>query len=153
GLTPHDAGRQAKLGTKRSDFIFEQSPQRLDQFEPEVARQPADIVVRLDVRRARAAARLDHIGAERALDEELDASARPGRAVAGSDLARRPFEGPDEFPADDLALDLGIRDADQRCREVRPSVENHEIDSRGGYEVPLHLLGLVLAQQAVVNEY
>src|SRR5262249_25816746 len=76
-----------------------------------------------------------------------------GRAVTGSDLARRPFEGPDEFPADDLALDLGIRDADQRCREVRPSVENHEIDSRGGYEVPLHLLGLVLAQQAVVNEY
>src|SRR5690606_40855498 len=97
-------GRQAELLAERADLVLEQAPQRLDQLELEVVREAADVVVRLDVGRAGAAARLDDVGVEGALDEELDRfSVRPGGARAGAldDLAGGLLEHPDELPADD----------------------------------------------------
>ena len=83
--------------------------------ELQVVGQPADVVVRLDVRRAGAAAGLDDVGVERALHEELDALA-VGRGV-GDDLAPGGLEDADELAADDLALLLGVGDAGERVEE------------------------------------
>ena len=58
--------------------------------ELQVVRQAADVVVRLDVRRALAAAGLDDVGVERALHEELDLFAVLARL--GDDLARGRLE-------------------------------------------------------------
>ncbi len=61
---------------ERADLVLEQIAQRLDEFEAELLRQPADVVVQLDVRRgARVAVpALDDVGIERALGEELRAA-------------------------------------------------------------------------------
>ena len=69
-LAPDEPLGQAELGADRADLVLEQRPQRLHELELEVVGQPADVVVGLDRRRAGAAARLDHVGVERALDEE-----------------------------------------------------------------------------------
>ena len=74
------------------DLVLEQGAQRLDQRELQVVGQAADVVVRLDVGRALAAAGLDHVGVERALDEELDGLA--GVAGVGDDLALGALERP-----------------------------------------------------------
>ncbi len=80
--------RQAELLADPAYLVLEQRPQRLDERELQVVRQSADIVVALDVRRAGAAAGLDHVRVERALHEEVDAapvspaSATTSRAAA-----------------------------------------------------------------------
>ena len=61
---------------ERPHLVLEQRAQRLDQRELQVVRQPADVVVGLDVRGAGAAAGLDHVRVERALHQELDVAAR-----------------------------------------------------------------------------
>ena len=86
GWRADDLLGQAELGADRAHLVLEQRAQRLDQRELQVVGQPADVVVALDVRGAVAAAGLDDVRVERALDQELDA--RPS-AVA-DDLARRP---------------------------------------------------------------
>ncbi len=55
-----------------ADFVLEQLPQRLDQFELHFLRQPADVVMTLDQRRGIAADghALDHVRIKRALREE-----------------------------------------------------------------------------------
>ena len=84
-----DLRRQAELLADLADLVLEQRAQRLDQLELEVVGQAADVVVGLDVRGAGAAAGLDDVRVERALDEELDlcrlgasldARARPPRS-------------------------------------------------------------------------
>jgi hypothetical protein len=63
---------QAQRRAEGAHLVLEQRPQRLDQAEAQIVRESADVVVRLDVRGAGAAARLDHIRVERALHQELD---------------------------------------------------------------------------------
>jgi len=106
-------------------------------------------VVGLDVRGALAAAGLHDVGVEGALDEELDLILPCGR----DDVPSSPLEGPDELPADDLALRLRVGDAGERAEERVGGVDDHEVDPGGGHEVLLHLLGLTLAQQSVVHEH
>jgi hypothetical protein len=78
GARRSDLGH-AELEPDRAHLVLEQRPQRLDQGELQVVGQAADVVVRLDVGRALAAAGLDDIGVEGALDEELDGVPRqPG---------------------------------------------------------------------------
>jgi hypothetical protein len=106
GLAAHDADRQARAGERLApdealgspssapdgaDLVLEQRPQRLDELEVQVVGQPADVVVGLDRRRARAAARLDDVGVERPLDEELRA------LLALGELERLLLEDPDEL--------------------------------------------------------
>ena len=71
-LAPDDALGHAELEADLAHLVLEQRAQRLDQLELQVVGQAADVVVRLDVGRAGAAAGLDDVGVERALDEELD---------------------------------------------------------------------------------
>ena len=61
------------------------------------------------------------------------------------DLPGRLLERPDELPADDLALALGVGDAGQGGGEVGAGVDHHKVDAGGGDEVLLDLFGLVLA--------
>ena len=71
--------------------------------------QAADVVVRLDLRGdAVVAARLDHVGVERALDEEAHVA----------ELAGLLLEDADELLADDLALRLGVADAGELREEA-----------------------------------
>ncbi len=55
-LAPDEALGQAELGADGADLVLEQRAQRLDELELQVVGQPADVVVRLDRRRAGAAA-------------------------------------------------------------------------------------------------
>ncbi len=112
-LASDDDLGQPELAADRADLVLEQRAERLDEFERHVLGQAADVVVRLDVRRAGTAAGLDDVGVERALDEELDL-ARVGVRRRGigagfehEGLGRR-LERADELAADDLALLLRV---------------------------------------------
>ena len=63
------------------------------------------------------------------------------------------LEDADELAADDLALLLGVADAGERLEEALLGLDHVQVDARGGDEVALDLLGLALAQQAVVDEH
>ena len=106
-------------------------------------------MVALDVGGALAAAGLDDVGVERALHEELDRRA----FGVGDDLALGSLEHPDELAADDLALLLGVGDVGEEAEEPLLGVDDLEVDAGGLDEVALDLLGLALAQQAVVDEH
>src|SRR3712207_8248403 len=56
-------------------------------------------------------------------------------------------EDPDELPADDLALLLGVADPGQRCEELPARVDHPQVRTGDGDEVPFDLLGLALAHQ------
>ena len=86
----------------------------------------------------RAAARLDHVGVERALDEEAGVL----------DAAGGLLEDADEQLADRLALVLGVGDAGEPLEEAvgRPHVD--ELDAAGAPERLDHLLALALAHAA-----
>ena len=72
------SGRPSSSPTARTSSL-NSALQRLDQLELQVVGQPADVVVALDVGGAGAAARLDDVGVERALHEELDVAVALGR--------------------------------------------------------------------------
>ena len=78
-LASDDLLRQAQLGADRPDLVLEQRAQRFDQFELQVLRQSAHVVVALDVRRALAAAGFDDVRVQRSLHQELDLLAVRGR--------------------------------------------------------------------------
>ena len=73
-------------------------------------------MVGLDRRRAGAAAGLDHVRVQRALDEELRVA----------DLGRLLLEDADELGADRLALGLGLGHALQPREEALLRVHGHE---------------------------
>jgi hypothetical protein len=146
GLAPHEALGQPELGADGADLVLEQRPQRLDELEVQVVGQPADVVVGLDRRRARAAARLDDVGVQRPLDEELRA------LLALGELERLLLEDPDELRADDLALGLGLRDPAQLVEEAVLGVHRDERDLEVVAERAHDLLALVLAHHPVVDE-
>src|SRR5690606_33134453 len=160
GLAPDDLVGQAQLGADGAHLVLEQGAQRLDQLEGEVLGQAADVVVALDVRRALAAAGLDDVGVERALDEKGGGRLPDIRRVAlalddallAQDLRLGLLEGADELAPDDLALGLGVGDAGERGEELLLGVDHEELrPAGGGAEGLLDLLGLVLAHQAVVH--
>ena len=101
-------------------------------------------MVRLDERgdAVLAATRLDDVGVERPLDEEADVS----------EAARLLLEDADELLADDLALLLRIGDAGEPREEPLLRLHVDERDVEVAAEGLDDLLGLVLAQQAVVDE-
>ena len=107
------------------------------------AGQPADVVVRLDLRGdALGAAGLDHVRVERALDEEARLAQLLGLL----------FEDADELLADDPALLLRLGHALEPREEAVGRVDVDERDVEVALERLDHLRGLVLAQQAVVDE-
>ncbi len=104
---------------------------------------PPTLWWRLDGGGAGAAARLDHVGVERALHQ-----------VAGVlQAAGRLLEDADEQLAHDLALVLGVGDPGQALEVAvgRPHVD--ELDALVALERLHHLLALALAQQPGVHEH
>ena len=90
-----------------------------------------------------AAARLDHIGVQRSLDEERNIAELPGLLL----------EDPDELLADDLPLLLGILDALEPREEALLGVDVHERHVEMTLEGLDDLRRLVLAQQPVIDEH
>ena len=130
---------QAELLADGSDLVLEQAAQRLDQVEGEVLGQAAHVVMGLDVGRG-VAPRLDDVGVQGALDQEL--RPRAGTALGRAQVARHLFEDPDEQLADDLALALGIGHAGQ-CGEVAVgSLHVDQVDVELAAEGVLDLVGL-----------
>ena len=109
-----------------ADLVLEQVAQRLDELEAQVGRQPADVVVGLDLlgglrlRRRR----LDDVGVERALGQEVDPA----------ELRRLLLEDPDELVADDLALLLGVLDTGQPGEEPVARVDHDEVHAEVALE-------------------
>ena len=105
--------------------------------------QPADVVVRLDLRGdAVGPARLDHVRVERPLDEEPDVA----------ELGRLLLEDADELLADPVALLLRLGDALEAGEEAVLRLDVHERNLEVAAERLGHLLGLVRAHEAVVDE-
>src|SRR5205085_1044506 len=102
--------------------------------------------VALDRGGAGAAAGLDHIRVEGALHEEVD-------VAVGLDRPGLLLEDPDELAADRLALGLRVGDAGERIEEALARIRDPELNTCTSNEVTLDLLGLALAQQAVVHEH
>ena len=93
---------------KLAHLVLEQLAQRLDQLHVHALGQAADVVVRLDGDRRPAGEghRLDDVGIERALGQE----------VGAAELARLLVEDVDEGGADDLALLLRVGRRRPACR-------------------------------------
>ena len=136
GLTEHHAVGQAELLADDAHFVLEEDLHRLDELELHVLRETARIVVRLD-----AALALKNIGPDRTLREKLYAV----------ELAR--FLGKDlnELIADDLALLLGISDSGELIKEAVSCVDIDKVRVHLVAEDLDDLLGLALAQKAVVD--
>lgn len=147
-LALDDLVRQAELLADHPDLVLEQLAQRLDELELQVLGEAAHVVVGLDVRGAGAAAGLDHVRVERALDQERDVLAL---GCLGDDLRLGLLEDADELAPDDLPLLLGVRDALERGEEALLGVHDLELHAGRGDEVLLDLLGLALAHQTVVD--
>ena len=115
----------------------------LDQLEVQVVGQAAHVVVALDGGGVGGGTRLDHIGVQRALHQEPCV----GNAAAG------PLERPDELLAHHPSLGLGIGDAGQGGEELVGRVHAHKVDAEVAGEGLLHLVGLILTQQARVHQH
>ena len=85
--------------------------------------------------------RLYDVGIDGALCEEADAL----------ELAGLLFEDADELGTDDLALLLGVGNAGELVEEAVGGVDIHQVGFHLVAEDAHHLLGLTLAQQAVVD--
>src|SRR5918996_5096969 len=134
---------QAQLAAEHADLVLEQLAQRFDQRQRHALGQAADIVVRLD-RDARALKRdrLDDVRIERALRQKIRAAQPLGLLL----------EDVDEGPADDLALVLGIGDADQALKK-----QARRVNDMQGYVAVMpeqldDLLHLARAQEAGIDQ-
>ncbi len=108
------------------------------------------VVVALDGGRLAArlaSARLDDVGIDGALSQVLD------RLAIGLKLLRHGKELFPELRADDAALLLGLGHTSQKLGIAVFGVDVDKVDVKLLGEDLLHLLGLALAQQAVVDEH
>ena len=117
-------------------------PQRLDQVELHVLGEPAHVVVALDLGGA-GGARLDDVGVERALDQELGVLDAAGDAL----------EDADEQLADGLALVLGVGDALELLEVAVGGAHVDELDALVALEGLDDLLALAEAHEPGVDEH
>ena len=143
-LAHDDRLGKAELAAHFADFVLEEARERLQQLELEVLRKSAHVVVALDHVGGIAVDRdaLDDVGVRGALREPLDV--RDGAGGVGEDL--------DELVPDRLALRLRLLDAGELVEEAVGRVHEAEVHLEIVAEELLHARGLVLAQQAVVDE-
>ena len=144
-MPKHDLARETQLESELAHFVLEQLAQRLEQLQVKCLRQPADVVMRFDAVRfaGLGARRLDDVWIDRALCEPFDVL----------ELRRFSLENVDEQAADDLALLLGIIDPFESGQKFRAGVDMDHAHTEIALERIEHLLGFVLAQQAVVDEH
>ncbi len=141
-LTPHDLFRQAELLTDRTDLVFEEIPQRLDQRKHHVVGKTADVVMALDLRCILGAG-LDHVGVQGSLHQVLGIR----------NVDRHLFEHPDEHLTDDLAFPLGVGNAFERIDEPILGLHVNEVHVERAAERLFDLFCFSLAHQAVIDEY
>jgi len=141
---------QRDMGQVRT---LEELAQGLDEFELHVLEEATDVVVRLDGgRRALEADRLDHVRVQGPLEQPLDLATLGARLFnVGLELGRLLLKHLDEGVADDLALGLGVLDALELAEEELGRVDDRQVDAEVLAQHLVHLLGLVEAQDAVVD--
>src|ERR1700722_5536115 len=101
----------------------------------------------LDGRGSGATAGLDHVGEERALDEEACLLLATGK------LGGLLLEDAYELGADRFALGLGLGDTFELLQKTSLRVDCHKWHLEGVPEGLYDLFALVLAHQTVVNEH
>ena len=149
-LTEHDVTRQAQCQTKRADLVLKEMVERLNEVEVHALGERDQVVMALDG--GRLAARLastglDDVGVDGALSQVLD------RLAIGLELLRHGEELFPELRTDDAALLLGFGHAGQKLGIAVLGVNMDKVDVELLGEDLLHLLGLALAQQTVVDEH
>ena len=142
-LAQHHRLGQAQLQPDLADLVLEEVAQRFDELEPQVRRQPTDVVMGLDLlgRLGLGGRRFDDVRVERALGQEVDPS----------ELRRLLLEDADELVADDLALLLGVLDAGQPSQEALARIDHDQAHAEIALEGHPEQLRLLLAHQAVVD--
>ena len=124
--------------------------ERLDEIEVHALGERNQVVVALDGGRLAArlaSAGLDDVGVNGALSQVLD------RLAIGLELLSHSEELFPELRTDDAALFLGLGHASQELGIAVLGVDVDKVDVELLGEDFLHLLGLALAQQAVVDEH
>lgn len=142
--------RQAERQTKRADLVLKEVVERLDEVEVHALGERDQVVVALDGGRLAArlaSAGLDDVGVDGALSQILDRL-----AIALELLGDREELFP-ELRADDAALLLRLGHAGQKLGIAVLGVDVDKVDVKLLGEDLLHLLGLTLAQQTVVDEH
>ncbi len=137
--------RQSEFESQFPHFVLEELAQRLQQLQVQRLGQSAHVVVRFDrVRLLRfRPGRFDDVRVDRSLRQPLHVG----------ELRRFALEDVDEDPADDLALLLRIGNARQRRQEFMARIDVDHFHAEVLRECMHHLLGLVQAQEAMVDEY
>ena len=148
-LAEDDVLGQAKGQTQRADLVLEEVVKRLDEVKAHALGEGDEVVMALDggrlaTRLARAG--LDDVRVDGALGQELH------RLAIGLQLLGNGEELLPELRADDAALLLGLGHAGEKLGVAVLGVDVDEVDVKLLGEDLLDLLGLVLAQQAVVDE-
>jgi hypothetical protein len=136
--------RQAEFAADLAHLVLEQLPQRLDQIELQVLRQPADVVVRLDDGgRPVDRPRLDDIGVQRALDQELRVDPASSAAASNTRMNTSPMR---------RRFSSGSSTPSRRLRNLLPRVHHDEVRAQMPAERALDALALTLPQHAIVHE-
>ena len=106
-------------------------------------------MVRLNIRRAITAARLDDVRVQRSLDEVVDGGTCRGVV---KHACNRALKGTDKLRTDGLALGFRVANSRQLIQEGGTLICSHQLRAGGGNEVLFYLLTLAGTQQAVVNK-
>ena len=134
--------RDAERTPHAAHLVLEEQPQRLDDAQIHLLGQAAHVVVRLDGGRGSVdRAGLNDVGINRTLCQPLHIL----------DLLRLLVEDLHEVASDDFALGLGVGHARQVAEELRPGLDPLDVEPHVLVGCQ-HLLELVLAQQARVDE-
>ncbi len=143
-VTPDDGIGEPEDRAQGADFVFEEFTQRLDEIEPELFGEAADIVVEFDVGRVAAVPvpGFDDIWIERALGEE----------VSAVDFVGSLFEDFNKPMPNAFALDLWVIDAGKVIEEGFGRIDDAEVDFEMVAEGVFDEIALFVAEQAVVDE-
>ena len=141
-LAPHDLIGQPEFTPELAHLVLEQRAEWFAQLECHVFRKSADVVVTLDhARLAVHTTTFNHVGIQRALDEELRIR----------DATRVLLEDAHEQLPNRLALGFWFGHSAQLLEEAAPSIHVDEFDPHVALERLDHLCTFVLAHEAGVD--
>ena len=143
-MPPDDLIGQSQHAAQLADFVLEQLAERLHQFEAQLRRQAAHVVVQLDARGGPrvAMAALDHVGVQGALREELCL----GNVLCGV------LEDINKSMPDATALFLRIGDARKVREELLARVGDTQVNLEVIAERAFDQFSLAVAQQTGIDE-
>ena len=143
-MSANEFFRKAQFPADPPHLILEEFPKRLDEFEGQIVREAADVVMGLDrLRRSTRRKGLDHVRIERSLNEVT----RPGALLPGD-----PAEHIDEHVTDAPALFFGLLDPVERREKLVRRIDDHESDSHVLSGCTLDVCTLVFSKKPVVHE-